>query len=206
MSLICFSCATGATYSINVTAISYGLSSPEPHTYYQTLYPKPPESLQIVKFSNASILLSWQAPVDSLVDSYVVRFKPVGSSLWQEQSVVNNITSTEVHDLIAGEKYNFKINTVSNKIESLELRELEQTLYPNAIESVSQLTAANNITFKILTSLGRVDYYIVVYNTVKGKDLSIRRVALKFHMNRFFCKSFFRQLKGRTILQNCRTI
>lgn len=83
--------------------------------------------------------------------------------------MVNNITSTEVHDLIAGEKYNFKINTVSNKVESLELRELEQTLYPNAIESVSQLTAANNITFKILTSLGRVDYYIVVYNTVKGK-------------------------------------
>lgn len=83
--------------------------------------------------------------------------------------MVVNITTTEIHDLIAGEKYNFKINTVSNKVESLELRELEQTLYPNPIESVSQLIAANNITFKILTSLGRVDYYIVVYNTVKGK-------------------------------------
>ena len=73
--------------------------------------------------------------------------------------------------LLPGENYQFKINTVSNKVESLELRELEQTLYPNALESVSQLIAANNITFKTLTSLGRVDYYIVVYNTVKGIDL-----------------------------------
>lgn len=160
----------GAIYSINVSSISYGLSSPEPHTYHTTIYPKPPESFQIVKFSNSSILLSWLVPIDSLVDNYIVRFKPIGSNLWQEQVIINNnITTTEIHDLVSGELYNFKINTISNKVESLELRELEQILYPNAIESVSKETAANNITFKILTPLGRVDYYIVVYNTVKGK-------------------------------------
>lgn len=68
------------------------------------------------------------------------------------------------------------MNTLSNKAESLELRELEQTLYPNAIESVSQLIGANNVTFKILTPLGRVDYYIVVYNTVKGKLFGISNI------------------------------
>lgn len=159
----------GATYDVNVSGISYGISSLEPHTYHQTLNPKPAELFQIVKFSNSSILLSWQAPIDSLVDSYIVRYKPFGSNLWQEQVVVNNITTTEIHDLLPGEKYYIKLNTISNKVESSELRELEQTLYPNAIESVSQLIASNNITFKILTTIGRVDYYIVLYNTVKGK-------------------------------------
>ena len=142
------------------------------------------------------------------MDSYIVRFKPVGSAVWQEQSVVSNITSTEVHDLIAGEKYNFKINTVSNKVESLELRELEQTLYPNAIESVSQLTAANNITFKILTSLGRVDYYIVVYNTVKGKRYSFTKfnflefLKLPFKFIRLICSIHFEKFRIWTVLND----
>jgi len=152
----------GATYSINVSALSYGLSS-EPHQYIQTIYPKSPESLQIVKASNSTVILTWSAPKDSLIDNYIVRYRPISSTLWREMSV-NNITSNEISDLMPGEKYIIKVNTLSNKIESVDAKEIEQTMYPNGVESVSHVIGSTNITFKLITPLGRIDYYIIVYN------------------------------------------
>lgn len=151
----------GATYSINVSAISYGLSS-EPHSYIQTIYPKSPESLQIVKASNSTVILTWLAPKDSLIDNYIVRYRPISSTLWRETSITN-ITSNEINDLMPGEKYILKVNTISNKVESVDAKEIEQTMYPNQIESFSHIIGSNNITFRLVTPLGRIDYFIIVY-------------------------------------------
>ena len=85
----------GATYSINVSAISYGLSS-EPHSYIQVIYPKSAESLQIVKASNSTVILTWSAPNDSLIDNYIVRYRPISSTLWREMAT--NITSNEINE------------------------------------------------------------------------------------------------------------
>lgn len=151
----------GASYSINVSAISYGLSS-EPHQYLHTIMPKSPESLQIVKASNSTVILTWLAPKDSLIDNYIVRYRPISSTLWREMAITN-ITSNEVTDLMPGEKYILKVNTISNKVESVDAKEIEQTMYPNGIESVSHIISSNNITFRLITPLGRIDYYIIVY-------------------------------------------
>jgi receptor-type tyrosine-protein phosphatase beta len=62
----------GAGYQIRVYAVSYGLIS-EPHSYFQTIFPKSPENLLAVGSTNSSILLTWSTPSDSLVDNYVVR-------------------------------------------------------------------------------------------------------------------------------------
>lgn len=151
----------GASYSINVSAISYGLAS-EPHQYLHTIMPKSPESLQIVKASNSTVILTWLAPKDSLIDNYIVRYRPISSTLWREISITN-ITSNEITDLVAGETYHFKVGTISNKVESADAKEIEQTMYPNGIESVSHIIGSNNITFRLITPMGRIDYYIIVY-------------------------------------------
>jgi len=154
----------GATYEINVSAISYGLIS-EPHSYVQTVFPRAPGGPQIVKASNSTVILTWTEPRDSLIDHYVVRYRPISSTFWREMSVTN-ITSTEIRDLVAGERYVFRVNSASNKVENLDVKEIEQTIYPNAVESVSYITGSENVTFKLVQPLGRVDYYIIVYNTV----------------------------------------
>lgn len=56
------------------------------------------------------------------------------------------------------------MNTISNKIESVDSKEIEQTMYPNTVESVSHIISSTNITFKLSTPLGRIDYYIIVYS------------------------------------------
>lgn len=80
---------------------------------------------------------------------------------------VTNITSTEIRDLVAGERYVVRVTTVSNKVESPETQEIEQTMYPNLIDSVNHDIASQNITFNWRVPLGRIDYYIIVYNTVR---------------------------------------
>ncbi|RWS14201.1 tyrosine-protein phosphatase 10D-like protein, partial [Dinothrombium tinctorium] len=155
----------GAGYEIKVSAISFGLLS-EPHFYHHTVYPLAPESVQIAKASNATLILTWTRPHDSLIDNYIVRYRPINSSFWREMVVVN-ATSTEIRDLVAGERYVVRVSTISNKVESVDIQELEQTMYPNSIESVSHILGSYNITFKLATPSGRIDYYIIVYNTVR---------------------------------------
>lgn len=155
----------GGSYEINVSAISYGLTS-KPHTYFTTLPPRPPGPVHVVKTSNSSVLLTWSKPPDTLFDHYIIRYRPVGSALWREMNVTN-LTSTEIRDLVAGERYKFIVNTVSSNVESPGPRDYEQIMYPNAVESVTFSIAAENITFKLVTPLGRIDYYIIEYNTVR---------------------------------------
>lgn len=159
----------GAGYAIKVYAISYGLTS-EPHSYYQVVFPKSPLNLQTIGATNSTILLTWSPPVNSLVDHYLVRYRPIGSTFWREMNVIN-ITSTEIRDLVAGERYIIRVSTVSNKVESPELKEVETTLYPNLIDSVNHEVASQNITFRWSVPLGRIDYYIIVYNTIREPSL-----------------------------------
>lgn len=155
----------GASYEIKVYAVSHGLWS-EPHSYYQTVPPRPPQNLQIAKASNATLTLTWSAPANSLVDHYAVRYRPTESSFWRDVGAVNT-TSTELENLTAGERYVVRVATVSNKVESSETQELEQTLYPNAIKHVRHFLDSQNVTFEWMVPAGRVDYYIIVYSPIR---------------------------------------
>lgn len=77
---------------------------------------------------------------------------------------VTNITTSEINDLIAGEKYLIKVNTISNKVESMDAKEIEHTMYPNIVESVSHIISSSNITFRLTIPFGRNDYFVIVYN------------------------------------------
>lgn len=155
----------GATYNINVSAISYNLIS-DPYSYYQTVYPRSPENVQIVKATNSTISLSWIAPQNSLVDHYSVKFKTIDSTYWRDINNINS-TSTDLKDLEAGERYLIKVSSVSNKVESVSPKEIEQTMYPNAIYEIKHVLDSYNLTFQWSMPAGRVDYYIIVYNTVR---------------------------------------
>ncbi|KAG9509621.1 Tyrosine-protein phosphatase 10D, partial [Fragariocoptes setiger] len=155
----------GATYHINVSAISYGLIS-EPYSYFQTVFPRSPENLQIVKVTNSTISLTWVPPQNSLVDHYCVKFKTIDSSYWREH---NNIDSTSVvlKDLEAGERYILKVISISNKVESVNAKEIEQTMYPNSITEIKSVLDAYNLTFQWSMPTGQVDYYLIFYNAVR---------------------------------------
>lgn len=159
----------GATYNINVSAISYGLIS-DPYSYYQTVYPRSPENVQIVKATNSTISLSWIAPQNSLVDHYSIKFRTLDSTYWREINNINS-TSTDLKDLEAGERYLIKVSSVSNKMESVSPKEIEQTMYPNAIYEIKHVLDSYNLTFQWSMPAGRVDYYIIVYNTVRESTI-----------------------------------
>lgn len=159
----------GATYNINVSAISYNLIS-EPYSYHQTVYPRSPENLQVGRVTNSSINLSWMPPQSSLLDHYSVKFKTIDSHYWREVNGINS-TSTELKDLEAGERYLIKVASVSNKIESVTPKEIEQTMYPNAIAEIKHILDSYNLTFQWSMPFGRVDYYSILYNTVREPGL-----------------------------------
>ena len=155
----------GAGYEISVSAISYDLMS-DPHSYFQTVLPRSPENFQISKHTNSTLSLTWSSPKESLVDHYIVRYRPFGHNNWREVTPINT-TSIEIKDLTAGERYVFRVASVSNKAESPDIRELEQTLYPNPIFDVKHTIDSHNISFQWFVPIGRIDYYNIVYNTVR---------------------------------------
>lgn len=163
----------GATYNINVSAISYNLIS-EPYSYYQTIYPRSPENLQITRATNASISLTWQPPQNSLVDHYSVRYKTLDSTYWRELNSVNS-TLAELKDLEAGERYLIKVSSVSNKVESANPKEIEQTMTPNAIQEIKHILDSYNLTFQWSMPAGRVDYYTILYNTVRDPSVQLSK-------------------------------
>ncbi|XP_076311183.1 tyrosine-protein phosphatase 10D-like isoform X2 [Tachypleus tridentatus] len=155
---------SGAVYEIKLYAQSYGVKS-EPHSYFHTVYPKPPEKLQTMKASNSTIILTWIAPSNSLVGNYIVYYRPAYSNFLREVGIVN-ATSSEISNLVAGEWYIVRVTSVSNHVESKEVRELKQSTYPNSVKHVHYILDSYNVTFEWIAPQGKVDYYIIVYNTV----------------------------------------
>ncbi|KAI2798555.1 hypothetical protein BLOT_010530 [Blomia tropicalis] len=154
----------GAIYEIAVSAISHGLVS-DPHSYFQTIFPRPPEGLHVSKHTNSSMLLVWSAPSDSLVDHYIARYRPTRQTLWRELGIVNS-TSLEIKNLVAGEIYTVRVSSVSNRAESPDIREIEQTMFPNPISNIKTNIDSHNITFHWHPPEGVIDYFNVIYNPV----------------------------------------
>lgn len=159
----------GATYNINVSAISFNLIS-EPYSYFKTINPRAPEKLEISRVTNSSMNLSWMAAQNSLIDHYAVKYKTIESHFWRDLQPIET-TNAELKDLEAGERYLIKVLSVSNKIESTESREVEQTMYPNSISDIKHILDSYNLTFQWSIPSGRVDYYIIVYNTIRDPTL-----------------------------------
>lgn len=155
----------GAIYEIAVSAISHQLMS-DPHSYFQTIRPRPPEGVHVSKHTNSSMLLVWNAPGDSLVDHYIARYRPTHrQTAWRDLGIVNT-TQLEIKNLVAGEAYTVRVSAVANRAESSDIREIEQTMFPNAITNIKTTIDSHNMTFQWAAPEGVIDYYNVIYNPV----------------------------------------
>ena len=119
-------------------------------------------------------MLSWSAPTDSLVDHYIARYRPTRQTVWRDLGIVNT-TSMEIKNLVAGEMYTVRVSSVSNRAESPDIRELEQTMFPNSIASIKTTIDSHNITFQWLAPEGVIDYFSIIYNPVNQPKLQESR-------------------------------
>lgn len=149
----------GAGYSVKVFAISHGLKS-EPHEYFQPVFPRPPENMSIEKTGMNSVLVKWEAPVESLISDYAIRYRTDSDQIWVKLPAVQN-TEAEVTDMAPGEKYTIQINTVSYGLESNEPQQLNHTIRPNPVSNIAPLVDSNNITLEWPRPEGRVEFYMI---------------------------------------------
>ncbi|KAH1027883.1 hypothetical protein HUJ05_001314 [Dendroctonus ponderosae] len=149
----------GAGYLVKIYAISHGLKS-EPHEYFQPVFPKPPRNMSIEKTTTNSVIVQWQAPMDSLITEYSIRYKTGSDNQWIRLPAVQN-TEAEVTDMTPGERYTIQVNTVSYSLESNEPQQLNHTVRPNPVSNIAPLVDSNNVTLEWPRPEGRVETYIV---------------------------------------------
>ncbi|XP_067145114.1 tyrosine-protein phosphatase 10D-like [Centruroides vittatus] len=157
----------GATYKFNVYAVSNGLWS-DPVTYMQTIAPKAPENVKVISFDNSSLYLSWDFPSESLVNYFIIRYRPSNFYIWSN-SEQTNTTRYEIKNLTAGEEYEIEVTSASGHSESVPIK-LKQTLYPNSIQNVKAIIDAYNITFKWAPPEGEIEFYEILYQPVKNNS------------------------------------
>jgi receptor-type tyrosine-protein phosphatase beta len=177
----------GALYQVNVSAISYGLHS-EPHTASQLLPPRVPSDFRLVSADNGTVELAWRRPPATLLDGYALRYRSAGSAgPWTERWLPAEQTSIRLVDLWPGERYVFRLLSLSARSESSENVELQHSLHPSPVDSVSHVNAAGNVTFKLLPPIGKVDYYLVQYHVANGKPIAFHPT---FRSNRLMKRIF----------------
>ncbi|XP_076252451.1 protein tyrosine phosphatase 10D isoform X4 [Rhynchophorus ferrugineus] len=149
----------GAGYLVKIYAISHRLKS-EPHEYFQPVFPKPPRNMTIEKTTTNSVIVQWQAPLDSLITEYSIRYKTGTDNQWIRLPAVQN-TEAEVTDMTPGERYTIQVNTVSYGLESNEPQQLNHTVRPNPVSNIAPLVDSNNVTLEWPRPEGRVETYVV---------------------------------------------
>uniref|UniRef100_T1JB95 protein-tyrosine-phosphatase n=1 Tax=Strigamia maritima TaxID=126957 RepID=T1JB95_STRMM len=171
----------GASYEVKVYALSYGLKS-EPHAFYQTVYPNPPQNLTILSFGNATVRLHWNPPKSSLYDYYIIKYRGYGSlnSSWIEKGIVTN-TTYDMMGLLPGNKYTIAIYTISYRLESADAEKVELSLPPQAVSGVNVALDSFNVTFSWSLPIGFVEQYVVMYSsTTNPTDLTTKIIPYNF--------------------------
>ncbi|GAB6018714.1 hypothetical protein CHUAL_000390 [Chamberlinius hualienensis] len=166
----------GATYTIKVFAISYNLWS-EAYTRQQTVYPEPPQHLEIELTTNTSLSLKWKKPSGSLFDSYIVTYRSTTgpSDKWTRIDGVKE-EKIKVNGLMPGFKYQISVYTMSNRLESKNYQQLQQVIKANPIKGVETLLDTLNVTFEWTVPPGHIDHFLVSYSPVNGGDELSKRV------------------------------
>jgi len=92
------------------------------------LVPNPPRNLTAIKVTNSSIYIRWLPPIDSLYSGYTLRYRTNANSTWVEQTLPNSLTEKKIDNLVPGEKYIIRVNSVSYRAEPTKLQQIIQTV------------------------------------------------------------------------------
>ncbi|CAG0924082.1 unnamed protein product [Notodromas monacha] len=164
----------GAGYFVQVFALSHGLRS-EPHSYFQAIYPNPPNALVVTGISNSSLSLKWQPPSDSLFDGFVVKYRVMRDvsgensdhrTDWEQQVIPVGTNEYELSGLLSGEKYQVHFFSSSYKVENQIPLEVVEILEPNLVLGIEPKLDSHNVTFVWPVPLGRVEFYVVTWEPV----------------------------------------
>ncbi|XP_058789130.1 tyrosine-protein phosphatase 10D isoform X3 [Phymastichus coffea] len=147
----------GAGYEVKVFAISHGLRS-EPHAYFQAVLPHPPRNLSIEKVTSNTVLVHWEAPIDSIFTEYAIRYRTEDDPRWVKLPSVKE-TEAEVADMTPGERYTIQVNTVSFGVESLYPLQVNHTIRPNPVLNITPVIDSTNVTLEWPRPEGRIEYY-----------------------------------------------
>ena len=155
----------GAGYVIKVYALSHGLFS-APHISFTAVYPKPPRNLNIVGLDGNKVTLKWEAPLNSLLTGYVVRFRPyptegqpAGNIPWAVATEDLEETRYVLEDLPHGEHFQIEVDTISHHVTSGNPLIVTQTISPMEVEKIEPVLGAENVTLRWEVPKGRVDQY-----------------------------------------------
>ncbi|XP_072759465.1 uncharacterized protein [Anoplolepis gracilipes] len=166
----------GALYKIKIFALSHGLRS-KPRVFIISVRPHPPQNLSIEEITNNIIVMSWEAPMDSIVSSYLVRYRTQDDHSWIESL---NIYATEVKvDMTPGERYIIQVNSV-NIFLSLHSLQMNYTIRPNPVLNINsyQIINSTNVILEWLRPKGRIEAYFIRWWPIKNpKDIRMKNVS-----------------------------
>ncbi|KMZ08219.1 tyrosine-protein phosphatase 10D isoform X2 [Drosophila simulans] len=157
----------GSGYEVKVHAISHGVRS-EPHSYFQAVFPKPPQNLTLQTVHTNLVVLHWQPPEGSDFSEYVVRYR-TDASPWQRISGLHE-NEARIKDMHYGERYLVQVNTVSFGVESPHPLELNVTMPPQPVSNVVPLVDSRNLTLEWPRPDGHVDFYTLKWWPTDEED------------------------------------
>ncbi|CAL8067890.1 unnamed protein product [Orchesella dallaii] len=153
----------GATYSLNLYAVSHGLLS-EKHDYFQTIFPNPIRNLSVASNSSTSTLhLRWMPPHNSLYTGYLLKWRTNENTTWNEEFFSSSTSPQEkiLSGLVPGEKYIVRVNSISHKTESNSPLQLIQGVKPSPIAEIESEVGTQGVILLFDKPKGRIDKYIV---------------------------------------------
>lgn len=83
--------------------------------------------MTLEKATTNSVIVQWQAPTESFITEYAIKYRTESEGTWIRLPPVHN-TEAEVTDMTPGEKYTIQVNTVSYGLESTEPQQLNHTV------------------------------------------------------------------------------
>ncbi|XP_072759443.1 protein sevenless-like isoform X2 [Anoplolepis gracilipes] len=167
----------GVIYSILIYAISHGLRS-KPCHFQKIVPPHPPKNFSIEEITSNIFVIYWEAPTDSIVTGYLVRYRMQDDHRWIKTL---HILVEEVKvNMTPSERYIIQVNTVSYGVKSLHSLQMNYTIRPNPVLNINsyQIINSTNVILEWLRPKGRIEGYFIRWWPIKNpKDIRMKNVS-----------------------------
>ncbi|XP_072046277.1 fibronectin-like [Amphiura filiformis] len=96
---------------------------------FQTTAPKRPVNLRVIDYSSTSISITWEAPTNSTVQEYQVTYQGMMETVTNNNSFsfVRRSLGADIENLIPGDFYVIKVQSITNGAKSVPVEEVQNT-------------------------------------------------------------------------------
>ncbi|KAF7989062.1 hypothetical protein HCN44_007372 [Aphidius gifuensis] len=175
----------GACYEIKIFSISYGINS-KINNDFIIIPPRPPINLHLSKlWTFTSVFIRWIEPSKSLFSEFIVSYIASDNFEWIKLPAINT-TELEISNLIPGEKYVIRVNTISYGVEGNYPAEIKHIIAPKPVTSVIVIPHYNNATLFIERPEGRIDYYIIEVSKLNENNVTKIVNVINFNATKIY--------------------